>query len=251
MIQLIVQKMKFTIYALLFALFSVGYSYTFTSDEGAEFDGELLQVESDSVTISRASDKTEFTLNKSRFSREDQKYFEEWAANNPHLNMPGINVAQISLRATTARTNDESIIRKTGRTFIDIDVSNSAYWDYNWITVETTVTATARAETEKVRLKGATVHVKGSSVSGPVYTRLYTAFFVKSGGVPKIFKVNERNVMIDRAQGELFTSCNPVENYYGYGTVAINLATGKMIGVAGSNHQIEQIMKRKANSGQL
>ena len=57
--------------------------------------------------------------------------------------------------------------------------------------------------------------------------------------------------MIDRAQGELFTSCNPVENYYGYGTVAINLATGKMIGVAGSNHQIEQIMKRKANSGQL
>ena len=67
--------MKFTIYALLFALFSVGYSYTFTSNEGAEFDGELLQVESDSVTISRASDKTEFTLNKSRFSREDQKYF--------------------------------------------------------------------------------------------------------------------------------------------------------------------------------
>ena len=107
MIQLIVQKMKSTIYALLIALFSVGYSYTFTSNEGTEFDGDLLQVESDTVTISRASDKKEFTLNKSRFSREDQKYFEEWAAKNPHLNMPGRNVAQISLRATTARTNDE------------------------------------------------------------------------------------------------------------------------------------------------
>ena len=243
--------MKFTIYSLLMLLISVAHSYTFTSNEGAKFDGELLRVESETVTISRAFDKREFTLNKSRFCREDQKYFEEWAVENPYLNMPGRNVTQISLRVTTARTNDESIIRETGRTFIDIDVSNSVYWDYDWITVETTVTATARAETEKVRLKGVTVHVKGSSVSGPVYTRLYTAFFVKSGGVPRVFKVDESNVMIDRAQGELFSSCNPVENYYGYGTVAINLATGKMIGVAGSNRQIEQILKSKAHSREL
>jgi len=231
------------------ALCSAAYSYTFTSNEGTTFEGEILRVESGSVTVKRDLDKEEFTIPQSLFSEKDQAYFKKWAAENPQLNFPGRNVTQISLRCTTARTDDESIIRETGRTFVDIDVSNSVYWDYDWITVETIVTATARAETEKVRLKGVTVHVKASSISGPVYTRIYTAFFVKSGGAPKVFKLDKRNVMVDRGQGELYASCSPVENYYGYGTVAINLATGKMIGVSGSNHQIEQILKRKVSLG--
>jgi len=243
------KEMNLIKYFLLIALCSVACSYTFTSKDGASFEGKVLRVESETVTVSRDVDKKEFTIPQSRFSEKNQAYFKKWASENPQLNLPGQGVTQISLRCTTARTNDESIIRKTGRTFVDIDVSNSVYWDYNWVTVETTVTATARAETEKVRLKGVTVHVKASSVSGPVYARIYTAFLVKKGGVPKVFKLDERNVMIDLGQGELYASCNPVENYYGYGTVAINLATGKMIGVAGSNHQIEQILKRKANSG--
>ncbi|MBT62047.1 MAG: hypothetical protein CML13_02395 [Puniceicoccaceae bacterium] len=247
------KKWQYLLKLILLALTlnTAGHSYTFTSNDGASFEGQILQVEGNTVTVVRDSDKKEFSLPQSRFSEKDQAYFKQWAKENPQLNLPGRNVTQISLRCTTARTNDESIIRETGRTLIDVNVSSSVYWDYDWITVETTVTATARAETEKVRLKGATVHVKASSVSGPVFARIYTAFFVKSGGGAKIFKVDERNVRIDLGQGELYASCNPVENYYGYGTVAINLATGHMIGVAGSNHQIEQLMKKKVSSGNL
>jgi hypothetical protein len=239
-----------TIIALALILSApLAYSYTFTSSEGSTFEGQLLRVEESQVTILRHADRKEFSIPKSRFIEADQEYFARWAKENPHLNFPGRGVSQISLRCTTARTNDESIIRETGRTFIDIDVSNSVYWDYHWLTVETTVTATARPETEKVRLKGATVHVRGSSVSGPVYTRIYTAFFVKSGGAPRIFRLDEKNVMVDRGHGEFFVSCDPIENYYGYGTLAMNLATGKMIGVAGSNHSIKQILEQKGRSG--
>ena len=71
---------------LLIACLSIGHAYTFTSSEGAKFDGELLRVQSDSVRVKRASDNTEFTLNKSRFSSEDQQYFEAWAETN--RNMP-------------------------------------------------------------------------------------------------------------------------------------------------------------------
>lgn len=241
-----------SIIALLLILFApLGYSYSFTSSEGSTFEGQLIRVEESQVTILRYADQNEFSIPKSRFIEADQVYFERWAIENPQLNFPGRGVSQISLRCTTARTNDESIIRETGKTFIDIDVSNSVYWNYNWLTVETTVTATIRPETEKVRLKGATVHVRGSSVSGPVYTRIYTAFFVKMGGAPKIFKLDERNVMVDRGKGEFFVSCNPVEDYYGYGALVMNLATGKMIGVAGSNHSIKQILEQKGRSGKI
>ncbi len=71
---------------LLIACLSIGHAYTFTSSEGAKFDGEVLRVQSDRVTVKRASDNTEFTLNKSRFSLEDQQYFEAWAETN--RNMP-------------------------------------------------------------------------------------------------------------------------------------------------------------------
>ena len=67
---------------LLIACLSTGHAYTFTSSEGAKFDGELLRVRSESVRVKRASDNTEFTLNKSRFSSEDQQYFEAWAETN-------------------------------------------------------------------------------------------------------------------------------------------------------------------------
>ena len=67
---------------LLIACLSIGHAYTFTSSEGAKFDGEVLRVQSDSVRVKRASDNTEFTLKKSRFSLEDQQYFEAWAETN-------------------------------------------------------------------------------------------------------------------------------------------------------------------------
>jgi hypothetical protein len=57
--------------------------------------------------------------------------------------------------------------------------------------------------------------------------------------------------MVDRGKGEFFVSCNPVENYYGYGALVMNLATGKMIGVAGSNHSIKQILEQKGRSGKI
>ena len=71
---------------LLFAFLSIGHAYKFTSSEGAKFDGELIRVRSDSVTVKRTTDNIEFTLNKSRFSLEDQEYFEAWADTN--RNMP-------------------------------------------------------------------------------------------------------------------------------------------------------------------
>ena len=71
---------------LLIACLSICRAYTFTSSDGAKFDGELLRVLSDSVRVKRASDNTEFTLNKSRFSLEDQQYFEAWTKTN--RNMP-------------------------------------------------------------------------------------------------------------------------------------------------------------------
>lgn len=241
-----------SIVALLLIIFSIeGYSYIFSSIEGTTFEGQILRVEESQVTVIRNADQKVFTIPKSRFIEADQLHFERWAIENPHLNFPGHRVSKISLRCTTARTNDESIIRETGRTFVDINVSNSVYWEYNWLNVETTVTATTRAETEKVRLKGATVHVRGSSVSGPVYTRIYTAFFVKSGGTPKIFKLDERNVMVDRGKGEFLVKCDPIENYYGYGVLAINLSTGKMIGVDGSSHTIKQILEHKGKFGEI
>ena len=79
--------MKFIVCPLLLIAFlSIGHAYKFTSSEGAKFDGELIRVRSDLVTVKRASDNAEFTLNKSRFSLEDQQYFESWAETN--RNMP-------------------------------------------------------------------------------------------------------------------------------------------------------------------
>ncbi|HCR37572.1 MAG TPA: hypothetical protein DIU37_05420, partial [Opitutae bacterium] len=71
--------MKLIVFLLLILTFlSVGHAYTFTSSEGAKFDGIVLRVQSDSVTVKRTSDNKEFTLKKSRFSADDQKYFEVW-----------------------------------------------------------------------------------------------------------------------------------------------------------------------------
>ena len=72
--------MKLIVFLLLFLTHSsIGNAYTFTSSEGAKFDGIVLEVQTDSVTVKRASDNTEFTLKKSRFSADDQQYFETWA----------------------------------------------------------------------------------------------------------------------------------------------------------------------------
>lgn len=237
--------------SLLCLLLATGYSYTFTSTDGAQFEGKLLNVGHSSITVQRFEDNTKFTVPKSRFSQDDRKYFAQWAKENAEKNLPGRDVESISLRCSTARTNDESEIRETGRTLVDVNVSQSIYQDYDWITVDTRVDVTTRPETEKIRLKGATVHVKASSTSGPVLAKIYTAFFVKSEGERLIFKIDERNVKVDLGEGELFASCQPVENYYGYGTVAFNLATGKMIGIAASNHTIEKILKNKAKSGKI
>ena len=88
-------KMKLIVFPLLLiACLSIGHAYTFTSSEGAKFNGALLRVRSDSVTVKRASDNIEFTLNKSRFSLEDQQYFEAWAETN--RNMPeGLSLIHI------------------------------------------------------------------------------------------------------------------------------------------------------------
>jgi hypothetical protein len=244
-------RCKAGLFLSLFLVVSGGYSYTFTSIDGAQFDGELLFVDRSSVTVLRSSDNQRFNLPKSRFAKSDQSYFEEWAKKNPKANLPGHNVKSISLRCSTKKTNDESIVRETGRTLVDVNVSQSVYWNYDWVTVDTRVDVTARPETEKVRLKGVTVHVQASSVSGPVIARIYTAFFRKSGGERFIFKVDRRDVKVSLVKGELYASCSPVEDYYGYGTVAFNLATGKMIGIAASNHTIEKILKSKARSGKI
>jgi hypothetical protein len=225
------------------------FSYTFTSTDGAQFEGKLLGVDETSVTVLRIEDDTKFTLPKSRFSDKDQKYFEQWAKDNPRANLPGQDVTSISLRCTTSRTNDESEIRETGRTLVNVTLTQSVYWDYDWITVDTRVDVSSRPETEKIRLKGATIHVKASSVSGPVYARIYTAFFTKAGGNRAIFQLDERNVKVDLGEGEFYASCPPIEDYYGYGTVAFNLATGQMIGIAASNHTIKQILEKKVRSG--
>ncbi|MGZ0654442.1 hypothetical protein ACWPKS_02440 [Coraliomargarita sp. W4R72] len=237
----------------LFLLFFAGIvqAYTFTSSDGSQFDGEVLFVDSTEVEVRRSSDDVKFRVPKSRFSEADQHYFESWGRENPKLNLPGRGVTAISLRCKTARSNDESIIRETGRTLVDVEVTNSVYWDYDWITVETRVDVTARPEMEKVRLKGVTVHVQASSVSGPVMARIYTAFFMKSGSQRVIFQVDERNVKVGLGQGELYATCPPVENYYGYGTVAFNLATGKMIGIDASNHSIKQILDNKISRGDI
>ena len=87
---------------LALALSADGNSYTFTSNDGASFEGKILQVDGNTVTVVRDSDKNEFSLPQSRFSEKDQAYFKQWAKENPQLNLPGRNVAQISLRATTA-----------------------------------------------------------------------------------------------------------------------------------------------------
>jgi hypothetical protein len=226
-------------------------AYTFTSSDGSQFEGEILFVDSTAVALRRSSDDAEFTVPKSRFSETDQAYFKKWVRENPKQNLPGRGVTAISLRCRTARSNDESMIRETGRTLIDVDVSHSVYWNYDWVTVETRVDVTARAETEKVRLKGATVHVQASSVSGPVMARIYTAFFIKSGKQRLIFQLDQRNVKVGLGQGELYATCPPVENYYGYGTVAFNLATGKLIGIDASNHSIKQILEDKVKSGNM
>ena len=230
------------------ALIPAAYSYTFTSKEGTTFEGELIRVESETVKVKRNSDKQEFTLPKSRLAEKDIEYCNKWAKDNPRLNLPGRDVSRISLRCRSVKSNDESLIRKTGNTLIDIDVWRSVHIDYDWITVETTVIATARAETEKVRLKGSTMHIQASSVSGPVHAKIYSVFFEKSGGEPRIFKVEEKYVQIDRGEGEFYSICTPIEDYYGHGAVAINLATGKLIGVDGTNHQIKQILTQKVES---
>lgn len=226
-------------------------AYTFTSSDGSQFDGEILFVDSTAVELRRSSDDAEFTVPKSRFSETDQAYFKKWVRENPEQNLPGRGVTAISLRCTTARTNDESMIRETGRMLFDVDVSHSVYYNYDWITVDTRVDITARPETEKIRLKGATVHVQASSVSGPVVARIYTAFFIKSGRQRLIFQLDEKNVRVGLGQGELYATCPPVENYYGYGTVAFNLATGMLIGIDASNHSIKQILEDKAKSGNM
>ena len=82
-------------------------AYTFTSSDGSQFDGQILFVDSTAVELRRSSDDAEFTVPKSRFSEIDQAYFKRWVRDNPEQNLPGRGVTAISLRCTTARTNDE------------------------------------------------------------------------------------------------------------------------------------------------
>ena len=97
---------------LLIACLCTGHAYTFTSSEGAKFDGEILRVRSDRVTVKRASDNREFTLSKSRFSSEDQQYFEAWAETNRDLivysEVTGLEASEhYSLSVKTMADNDE------------------------------------------------------------------------------------------------------------------------------------------------
>ena len=55
--------MKLIVCPLLLIMYlSIVHAYTFTSSEGATFDGKILRVQSDSVTVKRASDNAVFTL---------------------------------------------------------------------------------------------------------------------------------------------------------------------------------------------
>jgi hypothetical protein len=44
-----------------------GFAYTFTSSDGAQFDGELISVSGETVTVQRDSDNIKFTVSKTRF----------------------------------------------------------------------------------------------------------------------------------------------------------------------------------------
>lgn len=242
---------KLIVASAILLLASSAHSYTFTSTTGSTFEGELVRVEADKVTIKRTSDKKVFSVDKTRFAAKDQEYFGRWAQENPKLNLPGIDVEHISLYCKSVRSESDIWVRKTGRTLVDIDISSDVYTTQNWIYVETTATAAVRDETERIKIKGRTIHVEASSLSGPVHARIYAVFFAKINGEPIIAEVDERNVLVDRGQGEFYSTCGAYPNYYGFGTVAVNLANGKLIGVDGSSHQIKQILTKKITSPSL
>ena len=54
------------------------YAYTFTNTSGRQFDGEVLSVFEDKVTVRREADGLQFTVKQSVFCEADQEYFRSY-----------------------------------------------------------------------------------------------------------------------------------------------------------------------------
>ena len=59
--------------------FRMGLGYEFTSKDGRTLSGRLIQVAKNQVTIERGFDGKVFSLLKSRFTMQDQNYFNSWS----------------------------------------------------------------------------------------------------------------------------------------------------------------------------
>lgn len=212
--------------------------YGFTSIEGATFYGKLLLVESERVTIQRHSDGKEFTIPKDRFIDIDRDYFEDWARRNRHLNVPGRNVDRISLRCSPIDSNSSS---SSLRSFASVS--------YNPSTSVWTAQAGTRRSTSVNKTKSVVLRVEGSSITGPVLTRIHTLFFAKpKGGTLSVSVHSTEDVLVDRSKGELIVSSGRVHGFYGYGAVAINLVTGKVMAIDASRHLIRDYLEAQVDN---
>ena len=222
------------------ALAAVKSVYEFTSMDGRSFAGKVVLVEADTVTIERHSDGKEFTLPKERFIEMDREYMENWAKRNPQLNVPGRDINRIYLGC---RKIDSSRSSSGGsRAF--------AYVTYNPHTGVWKQTAGTRRTRPVNKTKSVVLQVEASSISGPVLTRIHTFFFAKpKGHAMRRVGHYKDDVLVDRSQGELVVESGMVYGYYGFGCIAVNLASGKVMAVDASNHMIRDYLETDAKSG--
>jgi hypothetical protein len=90
-------------------LFSVAplLGYTFTNPEGKSFDGEILRVQKDTVTIERTSDRRSFSMPIAKLSPADQAYATQWKKDNPDIRLT-FNVVKESENNEVDGSNQES-----------------------------------------------------------------------------------------------------------------------------------------------
>lgn len=217
---------------VLLLLAACAEAHEFTSIDGASFRGTLVLVEPETVTIKRDSDGKEFTLPKSRFSEADRTYFINAVRYNPKLAIPGRNVQRISLRVKT--------------------ISRTVDYDDSKRSSATAGSEGAIAKIEKRggnRSSGASVLAEASSISGPVMARIHILFYAK-GSSGHAHSTHE-DIIIDSTKHKAVATCPPIRDFYGFGTVAVNLATGSVVGIDASNHQIKKLLEVQARNGKF
>jgi len=217
---------------ILFVL-SLSLSYgevrVFESNRGETFVGQIIEVNENNVTILKSSDNKTYTTPWNRFSLEDRNYFSKILSSKETA--LGSDVTSIRIRCKSLKINKSADVRYTGRTLVDVDsyISDSyIYGDYLY--VETTTRTTTRPETIVTPLRTAKVLVEASSTSGPVNVRLFFAYYYRGLTGPTIHKVIKRDVIVDRGEGSAIFETEGFKDYYGYGVLAVNMATGIVIG---------------------